>query len=164
MSFWYDNYDDDLRFPTIMFGFNTTENYTNNIENASDDKEAKWNFAFWLQNEIERIGEKGDKLLEDWFRASDYFYTEEEDERANKNETLFTEILNKGDKFSNEFIEEIITLTKRLFSESIISSKFGKKIPILIHELEYYDLPISWTVRSNPDGLVDEFIEWTRTF
>jgi hypothetical protein len=27
-------------------------------------------------------------------------------------------------------------------------------------ELEYYDAPVDWTVRANPDGLVDEFVEW----
>jgi hypothetical protein len=72
--------------------------------------------------------------------------------------------LDKGSKFDNEFIEVIITLTKRLFSEKVISTKFGKDIPVLVHELEYYDLPISWTLKSNPDGLVDEFVEWAKTF
>ena len=164
LSFWYNNYNDDPRFPTITVSFNTTENYNENIENASDEKEAKWNYAFWLQDEIEEIGGKEDELLNAWFKTTDFFYTDEDDENASKDKELFAKILDKGCKFDNEFIEVIITLTKRLFSEKVISTKFGKDIPVLVHELEYYDLPISWTLKSNPDGLVDEFVEWAKTF
>ncbi len=160
LSFWYNNYDDDPRFPSISFSYNTIENYNKNIENASDEKEAKWNFAFWLQEEIEEIGGIEDELLNEWFKTTDYFYTDEDQEKAIDNKVIFEKILEKGEKFDNEFIEVIITLTKRLFSENVISNKFGKNIPILVHELEYYDLPISWTIKSNPSGLVDEFVEW----
>jgi len=62
--------------------------------------------------------------------------------------------------FTHEFFEEIILLINRLFNEKIIETKFGKNIPVLMHELEIFDTPIDRTVRSNPKGLVDEFLKW----
>ncbi|AJW65111.1 hypothetical protein VO54_03685 [Elizabethkingia miricola] len=163
LSFWYNNDNDDPRFPMITFSFNTTENYKENIKNASGEKEAKWNYAFWLQNDIVDIGGKNNELLNEWFKMTDYFYSDEDDRNASKDKLLFNEILNKGSQFNNEFIEEIIILTKRLFAEKVIKKKFGKDIPVLVHELEYYEEPIRWTIKSNPNGLVDEFVEWART-
>ena len=45
------------RKPRLVFGYNTETNYKKNISNASDSDEARWNFAFWLQNEEIVIGD-----------------------------------------------------------------------------------------------------------
>lgn len=33
--------------------------------------------------------------------------------------------------------------------------KNGKDIPISIHELEYYDVPLTWTKQANPNRFED---------
>lgn len=164
ISFLYQNEDDDPRFPTITVSYNTNENFKESIQYASDESEARWNYAYWLQNEIESVGGKNDDLLNSWFLQTPYFYSDEDDEHASNDESLFNMIMAKGSKFNDEFIDIVINLTKRLFSEKVILRKFGKEIPILVHELEIYDKPISWTLRSNPVGLIDEYLEWTNSF
>ena len=64
LSFYFYAEDDDSRYPTIEVSYNTNQQYTNETENASSETEAKWNYAFWLQEEIEKIGGEEDKLLE----------------------------------------------------------------------------------------------------
>ncbi|HWZ23040.1 MAG TPA: hypothetical protein VNW06_10325 [Cytophagaceae bacterium] len=162
LSFWFFTDNDDPRYPMIVFSYNTITNYKNSILSASDEEEAKWNFAFWLQDELEVIGGEKDKLLAEWFKTTPHYYSEEENEAAFDDDELFETTSEQGSMFCEEFIEEIIGITQQLFSEKIIETKFRKNIPILVHELEYYDEPVSWTVRSNPKGLVDEFVEWTK--
>lgn len=47
--------------------------------------EAKWNYAFWLQNEIGAIG-GNDKNLRLYFKEANLFYTQQEYSRAEKME------------------------------------------------------------------------------
>jgi len=159
LSFYYDCIEDDDRHPIIYISYNTISNYEENIAKASSASEAKWNFAFWLQDTIAEIGGE-DKLLAIWFNNTPYFYSEKENKKAEDDDDLFEELLEKGGMFTHEFFEEIILLINRLFNEKIIETKFGKNIPVLMHELEIFDTPIDRTVRSNPKGLVDEFLKW----
>lgn len=39
---------------------------------------------------------------------------------------------------------------------------FGAPLPILIHELEYYDAIAEQTERANPPGVADAFARWVR--
>ena len=79
----------------------------------------------------------------EWFKAAPHYYSEEDNEAAFDDEELFETISEQGNMFCEEFIEEIIVLTKQLFAEKIIETKFGKNIPILVNELEYYEEPVS---------------------
>ena len=161
LSFYHFFEEDEGRFPMILISFNTISNYIENITKASSEGEAKWNYAFWLQEEVGLIGGMEDTLLAKWFKYTPYYYSDKESEKAMDDDDLFDIILEKDADFGSLFIEEIILLINKLFKEDLIKTKFGKNIPVMLHELEYYDRPISWTVRSNPDGLADEFLNWT---
>lgn len=159
LSFWFTRDDDDSRYPKIIISYNTLSHFQKSIEKASDEKEAKWNYAFWLQEDIDMIGGDNDESLAAWFKGTPWYYTDEENESAEEDDDeLFDELIERGSAFNAAFINEIIDLTKSLFDEGFISSIFGKNIPVLIHELEYYDKPLSWTIAANPPGLADEFI------
>ncbi|MBA5794045.1 DUF4303 domain-containing protein [Flavobacterium sp. xlx-214] len=158
LSFYFYAEDDDGRYPTIEVSFNTNNQYKNEIENASSETEAKWNYAFWLQEEIERIGGEDDTFLAKWFKETPYYYSEIENEKAEDDDELFDKLLEKGEKFEEEFVEEILKIIQKLFTQRIIFNKFGKDIPILVHELEYYDKPINWTKKANKFELIKEFI------
>ena len=56
ISFWKDNLEDDPRCPVITIGYNTLTQVEVAKRNASSLMEAKWNYAFWLQNEVGTIG------------------------------------------------------------------------------------------------------------
>ncbi len=158
ISFWYSTDGDDPRYPTIIASYNTDEHYRNEIENASSETEARWNYAFWLQNDIATVGGEEDELLNLWLKETPYYYSDEDDDAASDDDALFERLMAQGDAFNGLFIEEIIALTHRLFNERVIEEALGRNVPVIIHELEYYDDPVDWTRRANPKGLADAFI------
>ncbi len=161
LSLCYTNDDDDLRFPKIIFSYNTLSNVKEESYNAASKEDAKWNFDYWLQDEIEVIGGKTDKQLAQWFAKTPFFYSDEENTRAiEEDEDLYDKILKKGDKFNKEFIKDIIALTKQLFDEGEVEKNFGHNIPIIIHKQDFEDTPILWTKKSNPNKLLKEFLEY----
>ena len=161
LSLCYTNDDDDLRFPKIIFSYNTLSNVKEESYNAASKEDAKWNFDYWLQDEIEVIGGKTDKQLAQWFAKTPFFYSDEENTRAiEEDEDLYDKILRKGDKFNKEFIKDIIALTKQLFDEGEVEKNFGRNIPIIIHKQDFEDTPILWTKKSNPNKLLKEFLEY----
>jgi hypothetical protein len=40
---------------------------------------------------------------------------------------------------------------------------FGKTIPVIVHELEYYDQIADQTLKANPPSAADEFAAWVRS-
>ena len=72
----------------------------------------------------------------------------------------FEEICAKGEAFNHEFIETIIKISSELHNQDVIKKIFGNAIPIIIHELEYYEKPVNWTKKGNPKGNTKDFINW----
>ena len=65
ISFYKSNFNDDPRHPMLTVGYNTISQWKTSSPSdgeelksfiASDADEAKWNYAFWLQNEELVIG------------------------------------------------------------------------------------------------------------
>ena len=151
--------DDDLRFPKITLGYNTLSNVKEESYNATSKEDAKWNFDYWLQTEVETVGGKKDKLLKQWFAKTPYFYSDEENDRAIEEDEELYELLKKGDKFGKDFIKEVIALAKRLLDDGEVEKVFGRNIPIIIHQRDFEDTPISWTKKANPAKLIKESLE-----
>ena len=161
LSFCYTCDDDDLRFPKITLGYNTLSNVKEESYNATSKEDAKWNFDYWLQTGVETVGGKKDKLLKQWFAKTPYFYSDEENDRAiEEDEELYDKLLKKGDKFGKDFIKEVIVLAKRLLDDGELEKVFGRNIPIIIHQRDFEDTPISWTKKANPAKLIKEFLEY----
>lgn len=161
LSFGFHCENDDDRFPKITLGYNTLTNYNEEAHNADTKQEAKWDCAYWLQEDVETIGGKNDLLLSNWFAKTPYFYSEEENERAmEKDEDLYEKILKKGEKFRKEFINESIAIAKKLFEDKVIESTFKKDIPIIIHDFEYNEEPIRWTKKANSTKLIKEYLQF----
>lgn len=158
LSFFYHAEDDDARYPCIEVSYNTYTHYKQETANAAHEPEAKWNYAFWLQEPIAKIGGATDELLHNWFKISPYYYSAEDNEAAEEDDELFDRIMELGENFETEFVEHIISMTRKLFKERVIEKKFGKDIPVIIHELEYSDQPIGWTQKANKSGLIEEFL------
>lgn len=151
--------DDELSRPTLKLHFNTTSYYESRIKDASSEAEAKWNQAFWPDIETTVLGGNDDQLLEEWFKSTEYYYTAKDLQQSHSDHSLLKEIIDRGEKFCNIFIETTIKMVQQIFREEVIRRAFGKDIPILIIELEYYEEPISWTKRANPLDTVTDFIK-----
>jgi hypothetical protein len=52
LSFFYYAEDDDPRFPCIEVSYNTHAQYLQQTAHAAHETEAKWNYAFWLQEPV----------------------------------------------------------------------------------------------------------------
>lgn len=161
ISFLKGNDYDDPRSPYIIVDYNTISNYKSQTSKASSEGEAKWNYAFWLENDLLTIGGENDSDLRKLFESEHIFYGGD-----NSDDDLLDEDMEedeKDDKMQELFMDIVIEISNRLHEDGVLKKKFGKEIPVIIHELEYYELPMSWTRRGNPEELIVEFENWYRT-
>ena len=149
--FVYDD-EDDPRRPTVTIGYNTNSNFQNQINRASNEAEAKWNYAFWLQNSILEIGheedESGKLLVSNWISELGLNYTDQEGEED------YDSCEKKGEQITEQFTKLLTEIVKN----SHISGLTEK--PIIIHELEYYDKIKIQNIEANGLERVKEFTKW----
>lgn len=151
--FVYDN-EDNLCKPTVTLGYNTEANVIQNISNASDEKEARWNYAFWLQNVEFCFGiNDTEEDVKDWIKEKGLPYFDEDinfcDERYDELSVI-----------AKEFVNMLVEIVKDIHKLGILKKKFGKEIPILIHELEYYEEIAIQNIKANGKELVEDFVEF----
>ena len=158
ISFWKDNLEDDPRCPVITIGYNTLTQVEVAKKNAASLMVAKWTYAFGLQIGGGPIG-GNDKNLRLYFKEANLFYTQQEYSRAEKNgeEDKLDE---QDDQMQTVFMDIVISVIQELHKKGVIKEQLGKEVPVIVHELEYYDLPIEWTTRSNPESLIAEFLKF----
>lgn len=169
LSFYFSN-DDDPRRPMLAVGYNTNarRQLCTPAEDqppfwlvASDADEAKWNYAFWLQMEGELcgIGETAeeDALREEWLKSLKLWYTDEEEGED------FDRCMKVGEEILRHFMDWCAVVARRLHAEGVITEKFGRSIPIIVHELEYYDRIVEVTRQANPPGVAEEFEQWVNS-
>ena len=65
-----------------------------------------------------------------------------------------------GEQITERFVELCVQVSRALHDEGSITGKFGRPVPIIVHELEYYDQIAEQTCRANPPGLTSEFEDW----
>lgn len=164
--FVYDR-DDDPRKPTVTVGFNTETQVTANLPveadftRASSDSEARWNFAFWLQNQLVVVcDEEGDplgaQLRDAWIRDSGLWFDLDDPDA----QPMFDE---RGEPITATFVALLVELIKRLHGDGEVERIFGRPIPVIIHELEYYDQIADQNLEANPAGAIpDEFVTFCR--
>ena len=168
ISFWKDNVDDDPRRPVVTIGYNTVSHAEAQKQNASNAMEAKWNYAYWMQDDTGTLG-GNDTMLRLYFKDEGLFYTLHELNKAEKQEENgnpegYRMIEEKDRRMQEAFMDIVIEVANRLQRNEPITRALGRDLPIIIHELEYYDQPVGWTAKANPTPLVAEFMEWYRSF
>ena len=157
LSFFVDDLDDDPRFPVLQLGYNTRTRVAEQRPFASDSKEATWNFAFWLQNELKYIGEPGTEgglLLEVLFKTEGLWYSDEEEDDD------FDRCMQIASDITACFVKSCVRIAQTLHSDGVIVEQFSVPLPIIVHELEYYDAIAVQTRSANPAGLTKEFEAW----
>lgn len=158
--FVYDKHDDALQ-PTVTVGYNTISYYKDEIDKAWDEAEAKWNYAHWPQYTEYILGEANtSNIIHQWIVENNLQDKIEDDSKTIYDENNF--YVGKGPVITQRFVDELIKTSLMLHKDGT-TQKNGQKLPILIHELEYYKAIADETARANPDGQADEFIEWINT-
>lgn len=162
ISFFIENEDDDPRQPTLTIGYNTEAQARHSIQGASDQAEARWNYAFWIQNQLAVIGDLasdpvGAAAREEWIRDLGLWY----DKPTNLEDWTTVELL--AAQIEAHFIQACCHLARTLHEAKLIERAIGRPVPVIVHELEYYDEIARRTELANPPGLADEFTAWVRT-
>jgi hypothetical protein len=153
--FVYDE-EDDPRRPTVTVGFNTESQ----VAREGGDDENRWNYAFFLQNQLAIVCDTdmdpaGASLRESWAREQGLWYGDGEPER-----TAFDE---RGAPLTKGFVDVLVEVVQGLHSGGDVERIFDRPLPVLIHELEYYDAIARQNLRANPPGVADAFTAWIRS-
>ncbi|MFC9057265.1 hypothetical protein ACFTXB_04305 [Streptomyces sp. NPDC057074] len=164
ISFFIDNERDDPRQPTLSIGYNTEAQFRRSIADASDEAETRWNYAFWLQNELTVIGDltrdpDGATARRQWITELGLWY----DDEPTHPEDWMTTVGPTAALIEANFNQACVQLARDLHNDGVIKSAIGKPVPVVLHELEYYDGIARRTEAANPPGLADDFTAWVRS-
>jgi hypothetical protein len=158
VSLFVSEEDDDPRRPRVTVGYNTDSEVEAATDDAGDEHEARWNYAFWLQNRLGCVGDaesdpEGADLRDAWVAES--FPPRSSDDDLDE--------LDEGSPVPRGFAALLVRVVARLHADGVITAKFGRTIPVLIHELDYYDEIAEQNLAANPstEALAD-FVSWCR--
>lgn len=160
VSFFIDNEDDDPRRPTLTIGYNTEAQVRRILNDASDPAEARWNYAYWLQNQLAVIGARnsdpaGATSRQQWISELGLWYDEPTDPAD-----WLTTVGAIAAQIEAHFNQACWQLAQTLHETGVIERSLGRAVPVIVHELEYYDGIARRTEYANPPGLADEFTAW----
>lgn len=170
VSLYVYDQEDDPRRPTITVGYNTERRVAACTPApgqkarwpiASDAGEARWNYAFWLQNALtavcdEESDPEGAELVQSWAKKSGFWYSDEEEDRD------LDAALRKVEPLTGQFIQIAVGVVKDMHASGEIVRVLGRPVPVLIHELEYYEEIAAQNEAANPPGLTAPFTAWVR--
>jgi hypothetical protein len=162
VSFLIDNEDDDPRQPTLTIGYNTETQVRRSLQDASDQAEARWNYAFWIQNQLTVVGDltsdpDGATARQEWITELGLWYDEPTDP------TDWVRVIGPlAAQIEARFNQTCCRLARTFHTTGVIEGSVGRTVPVIVHELEYYEGIARRTEAANPSGLADEFISWVR--
>lgn len=139
--------------------FSVSYNTEKDCSGAGELSEERWNYAFWRQNEtpiIEADNEnEGIKFLFNWYEENgvDNIGYENYD-ACYDNEMRY---IGKGPVGYYELLSVITDVAKKLQDSGFVKHKFGRPIPIIIHDLEYSWYIIEATKKANSNREADMF-------
>jgi len=139
--------------------FAVSYNTEDDCAGAGQYDEERWNYAFWRQNEtpvidVDTPNELTD-LLYEWYKENGITNIGEEDEDCYDEAYHY---IGKGPVGHYELLGLVSEVAKRLQQESFIEQKFGQKLPIIIHGLEYEWFDIEATQNANINGEANTFL------
>lgn len=164
VSFWVTNWDDNPYEPIMVLGYNTERQVSDTAPNASSECEARWNFAFWLQNDELSFGGNlhktpGDSpaLVARWVRSIGFpFYTAQEIEIVPDED--IDEVMMEGERVTKAFCGVLVDIVQDLHASGFIRQTLGRDVPVIIHDLEYAEGISDYNIRANGDILPAEFV------
>ena len=152
-AYQYKNYHN---IPTLAISYNTEAD----CDGADLYDEERWNYAFWRQDETPIIDPDEEpemtEILFDWYKENGITNIGEEDDDCYDSDFNY---IGKGPIGQYELVQIASEIANRLQSEGYIEQRFGKRIPIIVHGLEYAWYDIEATEKANPHGEANTFIQ-----
>ncbi len=157
--FVYSNESYEYKGFSNVSSFAISYNTESDCDGADLYDEERWNYAFWRQNEISIINpDEPDELTDllfEWYKENGINNIGEEDEDCYDEDCNY---IGKGPVGHYELLQIVSEVAKKLQSEGYIEAHFGKKLPIIIHGLEYAWYDIEATQKANLNGEAETFI------
>ena len=152
ISLYLEYQSDNVYEPNIILSYNTNENVNSVVNTGVDELEARWNYAYWLQEDLYVFGDNDTKeIIKNWLLKNNFGYMDY-DEYFNSE--VEDELINNIDSaIKNEIVEVI----KELHSSGFIKEQFSMDIPVIVHELEYYDEILEINKKANPEHTINDF-------
>jgi hypothetical protein len=125
---------------------------------ASSAGEARWNYAFWLQDQSEQplFGDhrrrNDEELRKEWMHSHEFYFTDED------RETDFDRYCDLSDRCLKRLWELAVSFGKRFRDEDFIRKIFGEDLPIIIHEVHMDGREGDYVRWLNPDGQADDYL------
>ena len=167
ISLFVYNKQDNPCEPTFTLGYNTERDYQKALTGNGnimpvDESEARWNYAWWAINNFLVFGDgETAKFVKQWIIDKGFPYlTYEEFFDTGRSKKGLISLIEKYDTIVDEFIKILICVVKRLHESEFTEYKFGRKIPIIIHEFEYYDDIAKQNIEANGLQLVQGLIDF----
>ena len=139
--------------------FAISYNTESDCEGADIYDEERWNYAFWRHDENPIIDpdepNELTNLLFEWYKENGINNIGEEDEDCYDEDCNY---IGKGPVGHYELLQIVSEVAEKLQQESFVEKHFGKKIPIIIHGLEYAWYDIEATQRANMNGEAEPFM------
>ena len=170
VSFYLWEEEQDPRFPTIVLNVNTEQQVDDCVHERlekphpgwvpTDEAEARWNYAFWIQRGDVAVAAsdedpEGAALRQRW---SEEIGTWVSDEELEADESSWE----RAAETWTHFWALAARVARRLHDDGVIARVFGRPIPVLLHELEYYEAIVEVNRRANPPELLTGFEAWIR--
>jgi len=152
LSLYFEAYEGEDFIPNVYLSYNTESE-----DNRDPSSEERWNYAFWLQNEIPILAEDEIKSeVLSWLKkkkVKDIGFEEEPifDHKAN--------YIGKGPNGLQEILALFVEIIKDLHQSGAIKSQFNKDIPVILHDLEYRWYYLEATKKANPSSTIGDFLE-----
>jgi hypothetical protein len=160
LSFYAFPLDEDPRQMRLEMSHNTESQAQAAVSLVRDPREGRWNYAYWLQEPTAIFGrgskqERRDIAVRDaWMRQADLFYTDVE-------EIEYPDMIEpKIERLPAAFHEMLARVAQRLHGDSVLDKRWGKALPIIIHNGDFDENTLRLTRSGNPPEILTDFEEW----
>lgn len=166
----YIDFDDGPHRMKVWLYYNTRSHVRAMIEQGEEPEEARWNFALWEQDYITAVGltaeecrsladEQCQLLLAEWLKEQGLYRNDRELEAMLESGVpdLYTDW---DEQVRERLLDMVVEVARQLQETGVVLAKFGRSIPLLVHEWDYNPWTLEATRCANPEGLTVEFEEW----
>ncbi|MFF9133726.1 hypothetical protein [Streptomyces sp. NPDC014806] len=172
---------DDDRHPYVAIGYNTESQYARE-RRAEDPGEARWNYACWLLDGFEMLGNvpedpAGSALFVERAKELGLWYDDGPGDPALPEAARDEQDGTSGDEQDGmscdeedgtseglwEYFADACTgLARHLHASGLIEEILGRPLPIVVFDMDCPGWEVEATEAANPPGLITGFLDWQR--
>ncbi len=166
----YIDFDSGPHQVKLWLYYNTNRHLRHAVGQGEDPEEARWNFALWEQDYITALGLTAEEyepladneyhhLLTEWLKERRLYRSPEEiaalirDDDPDRYPAW-------DDQVREQLLDLFVSVARQLQETGLVLAKFGRSIPLLIHEWDYGPWTLEATRWINPLGLTRAFEDW----